>query len=107
MACAKCAALEHRTQDHQYSEVADAVQSLRKYVEEALQELEKSRKQFRTTDSSIEHTRNRLKVLATRARQNITDKEEEEMTQMREKYQMLREEVTQIETERDKGLKKF
>ncbi|XP_038055129.1 E3 ubiquitin-protein ligase TRIM56-like [Patiria miniata] len=99
--CARCAAVEHRTDEHKYSEIADVVGSLRKDVDEALLMFEDCRERFQVAHRSTEHARDRLKMMVERACQAISAKEEEEIAKIREKSRSLREKVAEIGRGRD------
>ncbi|XP_038053404.1 E3 ubiquitin-protein ligase TRIM71-like [Patiria miniata] len=100
LACAKCAAFDHRTAEHEFREVADAIRSLRQDVGEILQKFEQSREEFKVADDLLTHTRNRLRSMVSRACKDITAKEEEEIAKIRNKSRLLRDKVTQIGEER-------
>ena len=100
LACGKCVAFDHRTAEHEYSEIADSVQSYRKEVEEICQKFEESREQFKAVTNSVEHSRNRLRLMVTQACRDISAKEEEEIAKIRNKSRLLQDKVTQIGQER-------
>ncbi|XP_022110893.1 E3 ubiquitin-protein ligase TRIM56-like [Acanthaster planci] len=99
--CARCAAIDHRTEDHRYGEIGNVVGEFRKDVEEALLSFEECKERFRVANGSIQHARSRLKIMVERACQDISAKEEEEIARIREKSRRLREKVEEIGRERD------
>ncbi|XP_022099510.1 E3 ubiquitin-protein ligase TRIM56-like [Acanthaster planci] len=102
LACGKCAALDHRTAEHEYRDVADAIRSFREDVDKILEQWEQSKEEFRTADDSFQHARNRLGIMADRACRDITAKEEEEIAKIKNKSRLLRDKVRQIKEQRDK-----
>ncbi|XP_038053517.1 E3 ubiquitin-protein ligase TRIM71-like [Patiria miniata] len=102
LVCAKCAALDHRTAEHDYREVADAIRSYRQDVGKILQRFENSREDFKVADDSLLHARDRLRIMVARACKDITDKEEEEIAKIKNKSRLLRDKVVQIGQERDR-----
>ncbi|XP_038053559.1 E3 ubiquitin-protein ligase TRIM56-like [Patiria miniata] len=102
LACAKCVALDHRTAEHEYSKVADAIRSYRKDVSNILQKFKQSREEFRVTDDALTHERNRLRSMVTQACTEITCNEEEQIEKIRNKARQLRDRVTRIGDERGK-----
>ncbi|XP_038052510.1 E3 ubiquitin-protein ligase TRIM71-like [Patiria miniata] len=102
LACAKCAAFDHRTAEHEYREVADAMLSYRRDVREILKRFDKRREEFKVADDSLTHARNRLRIKVARACKDITSKEEEEIAKIQNKSRLLRDKVTQIGEERDR-----
>ncbi|XP_038053645.1 E3 ubiquitin-protein ligase TRIM56-like [Patiria miniata] len=102
LACAKCAALDHRTAEHEYREVPDAIRSYRQDVSESLRKFEQSREEFKVADDSLQHARNRLRIMVARACKDITAKEREEIAKIRNKSRLLRDEVKHIGKERDR-----
>ena len=96
----KCVAFDHRTAEHEYSEIADSVQSYRKEVEEICQKFEESREQFKAVTNSVEHSRNRLRLMVTQACRDISAKEEEEIAKSRNKSRLIQDKVTQIGQDR-------
>ncbi|XP_038052633.1 tripartite motif-containing protein 3-like [Patiria miniata] len=102
LACAACAALDHRGAEHEYREVADAIRSYRQNVGEILQRFEQSKEEFKVADDSLSHSRNRLRIKVARACKDITTKEEEEISKIRNKSRLLRDKVTQIGEARDR-----
>ena len=88
-------------QNTNYSEIADSVViSYRKEVEEICQMFEESREQFKAATNSVEHSRNRLRLMVTQACRDISAKEEEEIAKIRNKSRLLQDKVTQIGQER-------
>ncbi|XP_038053560.1 probable E3 ubiquitin-protein ligase MID2 [Patiria miniata] len=102
LACAACVALDHRGAKHKYREVADAIRSYRQDVGKIMQRFENNRHEYKVTDDSLSHARNRLKIMVARACKDITAKEEEEFAKIRNKSRLLRDKVTQIGEEREK-----
>ncbi|XP_038052511.1 E3 ubiquitin-protein ligase TRIM56-like [Patiria miniata] len=102
LACAACAALDHRGTEHEYREVADAIRSYRQNVGEILQRFEQSREEFKVADDSLSHARNRLRIKVARACKDVTTKEEEEISKIRNKSRLLRDKVTQIGEARER-----
>ncbi|XP_038052513.1 E3 ubiquitin-protein ligase TRIM56-like [Patiria miniata] len=96
LACGKCAELDHRTAEHEYREVADAIQSYRQDVGEILQRFEQSREEFKVADDSLTHAKNRVRIMVARACKDIAAKEEEEIAKIRNKSRLLRNKVTLI-----------
>ncbi|XP_022111689.1 E3 ubiquitin-protein ligase TRIM71-like [Acanthaster planci] len=102
LACGKCAALDHRTAEHEYRDVADAIRSFREDVDKILQRFEHIRMEFKVADDSFQHARSRLRIMADRACRDITAKEEEEIAKIQNESCLLREKVKQITEQRDK-----
>ncbi|XP_038052630.1 E3 ubiquitin-protein ligase TRIM56-like [Patiria miniata] len=102
LACAACAALDHRGAEHENREVADAIRSHRQNVGEILQMFEQGREEFKVADASLSHARNRLRIKVARACKDVTTKEEEEISKIRNKSRHLRDKVTQIGEARDR-----
>ncbi|XP_038053516.1 E3 ubiquitin-protein ligase TRIM56-like [Patiria miniata] len=102
LACAKCVALDHRTAEHKYKEVADTIRSYRHDVSDILQKFDKSREEFKVADDSLTHARDRLRIMVARACKDINTKEEAEIAKIRYKSRHLRDKVTQIGEERDR-----
>ncbi|XP_038053634.1 E3 ubiquitin-protein ligase TRIM71-like [Patiria miniata] len=101
-ACAKCAALDHRTAEHEYTEIGAAIRSYRQDIGKIMLRFEKSREEFKVTNDSLTHVRNRLRIKVARACKDIATKEEEEIAKIKNKSRRLRDKVTTIGAEREK-----
>ncbi|XP_038048047.1 E3 ubiquitin-protein ligase TRIM56-like [Patiria miniata] len=101
MMCGICATIDHRSADHQLSEIANAVRSYREEVNDVLQKLQKSKEEFKASEESADRARNRLKIMVTRACSDIQAKKEEEIAKIEMKSQLLIDKVTEIGKKRD------
>ncbi|XP_022104504.1 tripartite motif-containing protein 3-like [Acanthaster planci] len=101
LTCAICAAIDHRSAEHKYSEIADAVRLHRKEVEDVLQRFERNREEFIAIGKSVDHARNRLQLMVVRACNDIQAKEEEEIAKIKNKSQILRDKITETGKKRD------
>ncbi|XP_038052429.1 tripartite motif-containing protein 2-like, partial [Patiria miniata] len=104
--CGICATIDHRSADHQLSEIADAVRSYFEEVKYVLQKFQKSKEEFKANEESVEHARHRLKVMVTRACSEIQAKEEEEIAKIKNKSRLLRDKVIKIGKKRDEEFEK-
>ncbi|XP_038051439.1 tripartite motif-containing protein 55-like [Patiria miniata] len=101
LACGTCATIDHRSADHQLSEIADAVRSYREEVNDVLQKFQKSKEEFKANDEAVDQARNRLKIMVTRACSDIQAKEEEEISKIKNMSRILRDKVTEIGKKRE------
>ncbi|XP_071795877.1 uncharacterized protein [Asterias amurensis] len=99
-ACPKCAVLDHRSSDHNLSEINDSIRSYRLAVEEALMKFDECRKQFQKVDNSIKHSQHRLQLMVDRALRDIVAKEKEEVAKIRKASRLFQDRITQIGQER-------
>ncbi|XP_038052391.1 E3 ubiquitin-protein ligase TRIM56-like [Patiria miniata] len=104
--CSMCAATEHRTADHKYTAIYDAIGSFRKSVDDILQKFDKSKEQLASNGDSITHARKRLQKNLAQARSDISAKAEAEIAKIRKKAKLLNEKVDQIGLERDSEYEK-
>ncbi|XP_038056008.1 uncharacterized protein LOC119727999 [Patiria miniata] len=98
--CSMCAALGHRSAEHNFLNIDDLIRSFRSEVENILQKFEKSRQHFKSTEKSIQHARNRLQKKLAQARSDIDAKAEAEITKIRNKAKLLTDKVNEIGQER-------
>ncbi|XP_038052215.1 E3 ubiquitin-protein ligase TRIM71-like [Patiria miniata] len=101
MTCGICATIDHRSAEHQLSEITDAVRSYREEVNDVLKKFQKSKEEFKANEAAVDHARNRLKIMVTRACSAIQAKEEEDIAQIKNKSRILRDKVTEIGKKRD------
>ncbi|XP_038050929.1 E3 ubiquitin-protein ligase TRIM71-like [Patiria miniata] len=99
--CALCAATEHRSAEHKFIGITDAIESFRQSVNDILHNFEKSKEQFASNEDSIERARNRLQKKLVQARSDISSKAEAEIAKIRNKAKLLTDKVDQIGQERD------
>ncbi|XP_038056007.1 tripartite motif-containing protein 2-like [Patiria miniata] len=99
--CSMCAALDHRSAEHNFLKIDDLIRSFRSEVGNILQKFEKSRQHFKSTEKSIEHARNRLQKKLAQAHSDIDAKAEAEITKIRNKAKLLTDKVNKIGQERD------
>ncbi|XP_038052438.1 E3 ubiquitin-protein ligase TRIM71-like [Patiria miniata] len=99
--CSMCAATEHRTADHKYTAIYDAIGSFRESVDDIFQKFDKSKEQFASNEDSITHARKRLQKNLAQARLDISTKAEAEIAKIRNKAKRLTEKVDEIGQERD------
>ncbi|XP_038056014.1 tripartite motif-containing protein 2-like [Patiria miniata] len=104
--CPMCAALDHRSAEHNFVKIDDSIRSFRSEVDNTLQEFEKCRQCFKSTEKSIEHARNRLQKKLAQAHSDIDAKAEAEITKIRNKAKLLTDKVNEIGRERDKEYEK-
>ncbi|XP_038056010.1 E3 ubiquitin-protein ligase TRIM71-like [Patiria miniata] len=104
--CSMCAALDHRSAEHNFLKIDDLIRSFRSEVENILQKFEKSRQHFKSTEKSIEHARKRLQKKLAQARSDIDAKAEAEITKIRNKAKLLTDKVDEIGQERDSEYEK-
>ncbi|XP_071796044.1 uncharacterized protein [Asterias amurensis] len=100
LVCPKCAVLDHRSSDHNLSEINDSIRSYRLAVEEALMKFDECRKQFQKVDNSIKHSQHRLQLMVDRALRDIVAKEKEEVAKIRKASRLFQDRITQIGQER-------
>ncbi|XP_022088844.1 E3 ubiquitin-protein ligase TRIM71-like [Acanthaster planci] len=101
MICAMCAATEHRSGEHSFTEISDSVESFRENVHAKLQKFEQLKQQFESTEGSLNNARKRLQENMVRALNNISAKAEAEMAKIRTKVEILTEKVNIIGRDRD------
>ncbi|XP_022104584.1 E3 ubiquitin-protein ligase TRIM71-like [Acanthaster planci] len=101
LTCGTCAAINHRSAEHKYSEIADAVRSHRKEIDEVLQKFQESKEESSSIEESIDHARNRLRIMVARAHNDIQAKEEEEIAKIKNNSRILRDEISDIGKKRD------
>ncbi|XP_038051442.1 tripartite motif-containing protein 2-like [Patiria miniata] len=101
MKCGTCATIDHRSADHQLSEITDAVKSYRQEVNDVMQKFQKSKEEFKANEESVEQARNRLQIMVTQACSDIQAKKEEEIAKIERKSQLLIDNVTEIGKKRD------
>ncbi|XP_038051441.1 E3 ubiquitin-protein ligase TRIM56-like [Patiria miniata] len=106
LACGICAAIDHRSAEHKYCEIADAVRSYRQEVNDVLQKCQKSKEEFKANEEAVDQARNRLKIMVTRACSDIQAKKEEEIAKIETKSQLLLDKVTEIGKKRDEEFDK-
>ncbi|XP_038052218.1 tripartite motif-containing protein 2-like [Patiria miniata] len=106
LACGTCAAIDHRSAEHKYSEIANAIRSYREEVNDVLQKFQSSKEEFKANEESVEHARNRLKIMVNRACSDIQAKKEEEIAKIERKSQLLTDKVTEIGKKRDEEFEK-
>ncbi|XP_038057081.1 E3 ubiquitin-protein ligase TRIM71-like [Patiria miniata] len=99
--CSMCAALDHRSAEHNFLKIDDLIRSFRSEVGNILQKFEKSRQHFKSTEKSIKHARNRLQKKLAQARSDIDAKAEAEITKIRNKAKLLTDKVDKIGQKRD------
>ncbi|XP_038056004.1 tripartite motif-containing protein 2-like [Patiria miniata] len=104
--CSMCAALDHRSAEHNFLKIDDLIRSFRSEVGNILQKFEKSRQHFKSTEKSIEHARKRLQKKVAQARSDIDAKAEAEITKIRNKAKLLTDKVNEIGQERDSEYEK-
>ncbi|XP_038052435.1 tripartite motif-containing protein 2-like [Patiria miniata] len=104
--CSMCAATEHRTADHKYTAIYDAITSFRESVDDILQKFDKSKRQFASNEDSITHARKRLQKNLAQARRDIYAKAEAEIAKIRNKAKRLTEKVDEIGQEKDSEYEK-
>ncbi|XP_038057135.1 tripartite motif-containing protein 3-like [Patiria miniata] len=104
--CSMCAALDHRSAEHNFLKIDDLIRSFRSEVGNILQKFEKSRQHFKSTEKSIEHAQNRLQKKLAQARSDIDAKAEAEITKIRNKAKLLTDKVNKIGQERDSEYEK-
>ncbi|XP_038056033.1 E3 ubiquitin-protein ligase TRIM56-like [Patiria miniata] len=104
--CSMCAALDHRSAEHNFLKIDDTIRSFRSEVDNILQEFEKCRQCFKSTEKSIEHARNRLQKKLAQARSDIDAKAEAEINKIRNKAKLLTDKVNKIGQERDRQYEK-
>ncbi|XP_038051815.1 tripartite motif-containing protein 2-like [Patiria miniata] len=104
--CLMCAATEHRSAEHNFIGITDAIESFRKSVTDILQTFEKSKEQFASNEDSINHARKRLQKKLAQARSDISAQEEAEIAKIRNKAKLLTEKVDEIGQERDSEYEK-
>ncbi|XP_022098188.1 E3 ubiquitin-protein ligase TRIM71-like [Acanthaster planci] len=102
--CARCAAIDHRSVDHNYSDIADAVSLFREAVEKGLTNVEKHKAEFKATEKSLENSRDRLDIIVTRACQDVSWKEKNEVDKIRHKSRLLREKLIEVAQDRNQQL---
>ncbi|XP_038056771.1 E3 ubiquitin-protein ligase TRIM71-like [Patiria miniata] len=104
--CSMCATLDHRSAEHNLLKIDDSIRSFRTDVDNILQEFEKCRQRFKSTEKSIEHARKRLQKKLAQARSDIDAKAEAEITKIRNKAKLLTDKVNEIGQERDSEYEK-
>ncbi|XP_038056021.1 tripartite motif-containing protein 2-like [Patiria miniata] len=104
--CPMCAALDHRSAEHNFVKIDDSIRSFRSEVDNTLQEFEKCRQCFKSTEKSIEHARNRLQKKLAQVHSDIDAKAEAEITKIRNKAKLLTDKVNKIGQERDSEYEK-
>ncbi|XP_038056017.1 tripartite motif-containing protein 2-like [Patiria miniata] len=104
--CSLCAALDHRSAEHNLLKIDDTIRSFRSEVDNILQKFEKCRQRFKSTEHSIEHARKRLQKKLAQARSDIDAKAEAEITKIRNKAKLLTDKVDEIGQERDSEYEK-
>ncbi|XP_071795874.1 uncharacterized protein [Asterias amurensis] len=100
LVCPKCAVLDHRSSNHNLSEINDSIRLYRLAVEEALMKFDECRKQFQKVDNSIKHSQHRLQTMVDQALRDIVAKEEEEVANIRKASRLFQDRITQIGQER-------
>ncbi|XP_071795548.1 uncharacterized protein [Asterias amurensis] len=96
LVCPKCAVLDHRSCDHNLSEINDSIRSYRLAVEEAFMKFDECRKQFQKVDDSIKHSQQRLQTMVDQALRDIVAKEEKEIAKISKASRLLQDRITQI-----------
>ncbi|XP_038069331.1 E3 ubiquitin-protein ligase TRIM71-like [Patiria miniata] len=104
--CSMCAATEHRSAEHNFICITDAIESFRESVNDILQNFDKSKEQFASNEDSITRARKRLQKKLARARSDISAQEEAEIAKIRYKAKLLTEKVDEIGQERDSEYEK-
>ncbi|XP_071796141.1 uncharacterized protein [Asterias amurensis] len=103
LVCLKCVVFDHRSSDHNLSEINDSIRSYRRAVEKALMKFDECRKQYNKMDDCIKHSKHRLQIMVDRALRDVVAKEEEEVAKIRKASHLLQERITQIGQERGEG----
>ncbi|XP_038059822.1 E3 ubiquitin-protein ligase TRIM56-like [Patiria miniata] len=104
--CAMCAATEHRSSDHKYTTISDAMESFRESVNGILQKFKKIKEQFESNADSIKHARDRLQRKLAQGRCDISLKAEAEIAKIRSKAKFFTEKFDEIGQERDREYEK-
>ncbi|XP_038051813.1 E3 ubiquitin-protein ligase TRIM56-like [Patiria miniata] len=104
--CSMCAATEHRSADHNYTSISDAMESFRQSVNDILQKFQQSKEQLAANEDSIKRARHRLQKKLSQARSDISTKAEAEIAKIRNKAKLLTKKVDEIGQERDSEYEK-